>query len=252
MVNTEARLLILDQITEAFRQKKKLFAALLDPEKTTNTENAEFLTKLPEFTTHILVGGSTATYEQTKTCIDYLKSHTELPVVLFPGSHNQLVAGADALLFLSLLSGRNADYIIGEQVKAVPFLIENPVEVIPTAYILIDGGTRSSVARVSNTCPMPNKATKKLVHTALAGEYGGKKLIYLEAGSGAAYPVSIRVIEAVCKAVKIPVIVGGGIKTREQADDIYKAGAQMVVVGNALENKIFKGYAHEHSHKSNA
>lgn len=228
-----------DQFTEAFQKKNRLFAALIDPEKTDKLEIAEFIKQLPHFTTHILVGGSTATHVQTKICVNQLKSHTHLPVVLFPGSHTQLVEGADALLFLSLISGRNADYLITEQIKSVPFLLKHKPEVIPTAYILIDGGKESSVARVSLTQPIPIDAIERLVHTALAGQFSGKKLIYLEAGSGAAYPVSTKAVRAVCQAVEIPVIVGGGIRTCQQMDDIYKAGAQMVVVGSAFENKSF-------------
>ncbi len=230
---------IYDQLVEAKTSGKKLFAVLIDPERQKVAEIGRFLSKIPDFTTHILVGGSTGGASVTKTCIGEIKQCTELPVLLFPGSHEQVVEGADALLFLSLISGRNPDYLIEEQIKAVPYLRSSRLEIIPTGYILIDGGNVTSVQRVSGTQPMRMNDVEKIIHTALAGQYAGKKLIYLEAGSGALHPVPAAIIKEVCEAINIPLIVGGGIRDKITMQAAYNAGATMVVVGTAIENKLF-------------
>ena len=140
---------------------------------------------------------------------------------------------------MSLLSGRNPEYLIGQQVKAVPLLNQSPLEVLPTAYILIDGGSESAVERVTATAPIDRTDLNTIVNTAKAGEYMGSKLVYLEAGSGALEPISEEVIRAVCEAVEIPVIVGGGIRTEEQKQVAYRAGATLVVIGTALEETLW-------------
>lgn len=230
---------IYNQLVEAKASGKKLFAVLIDPENQKVAEIDRFLNKIPNFTTHILVGGSTGGASTTKICVAQIKKCTELPVLLFPGSHEQIVEGADALLFLSLISGRNPDYLIGEQIKAVPYLKSSRIEIIPTGYILIDGGNATSVQRVSGTHPMCTTDVEKIAHTALAGQYSGKKLIYLEAGSGALNAVSTTIIKEVCDAINLPLIVGGGIRDKKAVQAAYNAGATMVVVGTAFEDAVF-------------
>ncbi|MFZ2283278.1 MAG: geranylgeranylglyceryl/heptaprenylglyceryl phosphate synthase, partial [Lutibacter sp.] len=202
------------------------------------------LDKLPEITSRIenlkanfiFVGGSFVENGITDLFVKTLKKHTKLPVVLFPGDFSQLTNHAYALLFLSLLSGRNPEYLIEQQIKSVPFLKNSSLEIIPTGYILIDGGTNSSVLKMSNTKPISQENIQLAVDTAVAGMYKGKQLIYLEAGSGAKNPVNSKLISAVKKHISIPLIVGGGIKTKEQLHNAYKNGADLVVVGTAFEN----------------
>ena len=226
-------------IFETIVTEKRLLAVLIDPDKFKSSETTSFLKKIPQATTHIFVGGSTVKEGQTEACIAILKRVTSLPVIIFPGDHSQITPAADALLFLSLISGRNPEYLIEQQVRSVVRLKEIQLEVIPTGYILIDGGKECAVQRVSNTTPMPQSNPERIVHTALAGEYSGKKLIYLEAGSGAENPVSEEIIATVKKAISVPLIVGGGIRTSHQLELAYNAGADMVVVGTAFENGQF-------------
>jgi phosphoglycerol geranylgeranyltransferase len=219
---------------------KKLLAILIDPDKFAEENVSDFLSSIPKETSHLFVGGSTVASNKTKVTVMALKKETNLPVFLFPGNYEQITNTADALLFLSLLSGRNPEYLIGQQVKAVPNLIKTKLEVLPTGYILIDGENESAVARVSETLPMPQNNIDAIVNTALAGEFLGAKLIYLEAGSGAKTPVSSKIIEAVKKAIKIPLIVGGGIRTKIQKKTAYDAGANMVVMGTVFEEKYLE------------
>ena len=167
-----------------------------------------------------------------------LKKYTKIPVVLFPGDYSQVTNNADALLFLSLLSGRNPEYLIGQQIKSVPFLKNSTLEIIPTGYILIDGGTNSSVLKVSKTSPISQENIELATATAIAGMYKGKQLIYLEAGSGAKTPVNSQLISEVKKNINIPLIVGGGIRTKKQLANAYNHGADMVVIGTAFEENI--------------
>lgn len=213
----------------------KSLAILVDPEKF-NPESADrFLRELPQETTHIFVGGSTAKNGETEYVVKILKSKSQLPIILFPGHHSQITQEADALLFLTLLSGRNAEYLIGQQVKSIVQLKNSALEIIPTGYILIDGGNISAVSKVTNTEPLPQEDIETIVNTALAGQFMGAKLIYLEAGSGAKFPVQPEIISAVKKAIDIPFIVGGGIKTEAQKINAYKAGADMIVMGTVYE-----------------
>tara|TARA_R100001369_G_C3312961_1_gene167672 strand:+ start:502 stop:1197 length:696 start_codon:yes stop_codon:yes gene_type:complete len=222
---------ILSDISEG----KKSLAILIDPDKFSTSDTASFLQQLPTETTHLFVGGSTDANGHTEATVKALKSHSQLPVILFPGDHTQITKFADAILFLSLLSGRNPEYLVGQQLKAVKKLKASKLEVIPTGYILVDGGTETAVARVSNTKPLSQDAVLTIVHTAMAGEFMGAKLIYLEAGSGAINPVRPEIISEVKKAINIPLIVGGGIKTEAQKQAAYKAGADLIVMGTAFE-----------------
>jgi len=217
---------------------KKLFSVLIDPEAFNSSLTQNLLNSIPEKTTHLFVGGSTDLHNKTQEVVINLKKHTDLPIFLFPGDYLQITGSADALLFLTLLSGRNAEYLIGQQVKAVGLIKKTNLEVISTGYILIDGGSDSSVARISKTKPISQKNIQQIVNTAIAGEYLGCKLIYLEAGSGAINPVSPDIISLVKKNISIPLIVGGGIKTQTQIQNAYNAGANMVVMGTFFEQKM--------------
>ena len=214
---------------------KKLLAVLIDPDVFDNSKSEAFLKQIPEQTTHLFVGGSTVEKGNTKDTVSSLKSYSTLPIFLFPGDQSQITEKADALLFLSLLSGRNPEYLIGQQVKAISNLKNTSLEIISMGYILINGGNESAVSRVSNTLPMSQENIQAIVDTAKAGEYLGKKLIYLEAGSGAKFPVNKNVIQAVKDAITIPLIVGGGIKTEIQKKEAFNAGADMVVMGTVFE-----------------
>lgn len=223
------------EMLSAIKKGEKQLAILIDPEKFDTQKPPEFLKKIPKETTHLFVGGSTDKDNQTSEVVLALKAYSKLPVFLFPGSHYQVTELADALLFLSLHSGRNADYLIGQQVKAAKTLKSISLEVIPTSYLLIDGGNHSAVARVSNTDAMLQNDVNTIVDTALAGQLMGSKLVYLEAGSGAKVPVSEAIIKGVKNTLSIPIIVGGGIRTKEQRDQAYAAGADLVVMGTVFE-----------------
>ena len=214
---------------------KKLLAVLIDPDIFDNSQSEAFLKNLPQQTTHLFVGGSTVENGKTEATIASLKKYSSLPIFLFPGDQSQITENADVLLFLSLLSGRNPEYLIGQQVKAISKLRETSLEIISMAYILINGGNESAVSRVSNTLPMEQDNVQGIVDTAKAGEFLGKKLIYLEAGSGAKFPVNKNVIQAVKKVINVPLIVGGGINTEDQKQEAFEAGADMVVMGTVFE-----------------
>ena len=227
---------VLDSIQKAAASKARLLSVLIDPDNFKEPRVAVFLRNLPVETSFILVGGSTVEEGKTENCVRAIKENTDLPVVLFPGDHTQISPSADALLFLSLISGRNPEYLIDQQVKSVPVLRKSSLEVIPTGYILVEGGRESAVEKVSKTKPIPQREVASIVETALAGEYSGKKLIYLEAGSGAEFPVGKEVISEVRKAINVPLIVGGGIRSREQLREAYDSGADVIVIGTAFED----------------
>jgi len=230
---------ILAHIQKSSKKGKKLLAILLDPDKTTSTEIPSISKRIESLKANfIFVGGSFVEKGITDIFVQKLKEHTNIPSVLFPGDYSQVTNNADGLLFLSLLSGRNPEYLIEQQIKAVPFLKNSNIEIIPTGYILIDGGTNSSVLKVSKTTAIPQNNIELAVSTAVAGMYKGKQLIYLEAGSGAKFPVNSKLISEVKKYINIPLIVGGGIKTKEQLNAAYNNGADLVVIGTAFENNI--------------
>ena len=225
-------------------QGKPLLAILIDPDKFV-AEYAfakAYLEKIPSQTTHFLVGGSSDASQHIEAVVRILKELSALPVILFPGDYTQITPEADGILFLSLLSGRNPEYLIGQQVKGASSIQKSNLKVIPTGYILIDGGKETAVQRVSNTIPMPQNDITSIVHTALAGQYLGKKCIYLEAGSGAQKLVSLAIIKAVREAITIPLLVGGGIRSQKAMQDAYQAGATMVVVGTAFEDDSWNAH----------
>lgn len=227
-----------NDILKDIESKKKTLAILIDPEKFQLELTEQFLTQIPTDTTHIFVGGSTVAQGDTDRVVQHIKQKTNLPVFLFPGDFSQLTPLADALLFLNLVSGRNPEYLIGQQVKAIPMLKKTNLEIIPTAYLLIDGGNHSSVARVTNTTPLSQTKVDEIVNTALAGQYMGAQMVYLEAGSGAQFPVRPEIIRAVKKALDIPLIVGGGIRDEAQKQTAYQNGADMVVMGTVFEKQL--------------
>tara|TARA_R110002074_G_scaffold20459_7_gene64892 strand:+ start:279 stop:1013 length:735 start_codon:yes stop_codon:yes gene_type:complete len=223
-------------ILDSISKNKKLLAVLIDPDKMTVEMAASFIEKVNKSViTHIFVGGSTVKEHVTNSLVSKIKSLSNLPVILFPGDVSQITKNADALLFLSLISGRNPEYLIGKQVVAVSKLRQMNLEIFPTGYILIENGKETSVQKVTKTIPMSRKSIQAIVNTAKAGELLGMKLIYLEAGSGALYPINDSIISSVKQELSIPLIVGGGIKSKVQLDEAYNAGADMVVVGTAFE-----------------
>ncbi|MDT0646903.1 geranylgeranylglyceryl/heptaprenylglyceryl phosphate synthase [Zunongwangia sp. F260] len=232
---------IYSEILASASRGEKLLCVLVDPEKFDNTKAEAFLKRMPQNANYLLVGGSTATAQQTEQTVEALKKHSKLPIILFPGSHEQITEEADAILFLSLLSGRNPEYLIGQQIKSVPKLQFSGLEILPTAYILVDGGKESAVQRVSQTEPIGQSKVNLISETALAGEFSGKNLVYLEAGSGAKIPVGAAIISEVKKTITIPLIVGGGIRSKEQLQEAYTAGADIVVIGTAFEDASFTG-----------
>jgi len=210
-------------------------AILLDPDKESQVDfDAIVANGQRAGASMFLVGGSLVS-KPLDSFVSNLKGKTSLPVVLFPGSAMQFTPVADCILFLSLISGRNPDFLIGHHVTVAPMVKQSGVEVIPTGYILIDGGAATSVQYMSQTMPIPASKPDIAVATAIAGELLGLKAIYLEAGSGAKNEVPAKVIEAVRKAISVPLIVGGGIRSKQQFTDALSAGANLVVVGNGLE-----------------
>lgn len=218
---------------------QKQLALLVDPDKYSQESLALFVELAKETLPDCIMVGGSLVAGSVEQVVQYIKSHTNIPVVLFPGNTHQLCNEADALLLLLLLSGRNADFLIGQHVVAAKAIRDSGIESISTGYILIDGGCSTSVEYMSNTKPIPRDKVEIIVATAIAGELIGNRMVYLEAGSGAINPVSKEAIQAVRQAISLPIIVGGGIRTVEQAKDAYLAGADMIVVGNALEKDRF-------------
>jgi len=224
----------LQHIKNAIVNNQKLLAVLIDPDKFVLNELDSFLDNIHKtIATHLFIGGSTVEANVTQQLVSALKEKTNLPILLFPGDVTQISKDADAILFLSLLSGRNPDYLIEKHIDSVPVLEKSTLEIIPTGYILIESGKETAVQRVTKTVPLKDKET--ISQTAKAGEYLGMQLIYLEAGSGAKYPVSKDIISETKTRLNIPLIVGGGIRSKEQLENAYNSGADLVVIGTAFE-----------------
>ena len=235
---------IYQHILQSVSKRKKLLAVLWDPDKVSITDVPLLIQKTKDKVDFFFVGGSTVSNGDTDNLVQKLKEFTEIPIVLFPGDYTQITSNADALLFLSLISGENPEYLIKQQVKSVPFLQKTSLEIIPTGYILIDGGTETSTQKVSNTTPIESTHMDLIRNTAIAGMYMGKQLIYLEAGSGATQAVSQTIIKEVSENISIPLIVGGGIRTKKQLVEAFSAGADIVVIGTAFEenNQLFDNF----------
>lgn len=212
------------------------FLWLIDPDKIdTRRPDPRWETASETGVTAFLVGTSQSGNAGFDCTVAFLRKHTRLPLILFPGSASQVSPHVDAVLFLSLLSGRNPDYLVGEQVKGTPLIRDYGIEPIPTGYILVDTGTQTSVASESGTHPIPEDDIESICDHALCAQYMGKTLVYLEAGSGAKNPVGGTVIRRVKDSISIPLIVGGGIRTAEACAMAVRSGADFVVVGTALE-----------------
>jgi phosphoglycerol geranylgeranyltransferase len=230
---------IYNQILKAKTENKKLLAILLDPDKIDLDNIQQLIEKINQSpATHIFVGGSLVENNILDELVLEIKKNCDLPIVLFPGNPSQISNKADAILFLSLISGRNSDYLIEHQVNAVPILNKTSLEIISTGYILIESGAKTAVERVSETKPLSRNNPEYILQTAQAGEMLGKKLIYLEAGSGAEVSVSKEIIALVSKNITIPLIVGGGITNFKDIEKTHKAGADLVVIGTAFENNL--------------
>lgn len=228
---------LLDTLKQKHLEGKKSIAVLIDPDK---AEDPVKLMSLIRLATEncvdlFFVGGSLVTTSNLSEVVRLLKENVNIPVVLFPGSSLQIEPQADAILFLSLISGRNPDLLIGQHVQAAPILKNSRMEVIPTGYILINSGKTTSVAYISNTTPIPEDKFSLAACTAMAGEMLGLQLIYLDAGSGAEREISQKMINTVRKSIDVPMLVGGGINTSQKALTAFEAGADIIVIGNALE-----------------
>lgn len=230
---------IYQNIQESKAKNERLLAILIDPDKVVIADIAPLSIKINSSpATHIFIGGSLVKENNLDELIIQLKQKINLPILLFPGDPSQISNQANGILFLSLLSGRNPDYLIEHQVNAVPFLQKTNLEIIPTGYILIESGSETAVERVSKTKPLSIENEQYIMQTALAGQMLGNQLIYLEAGSGAKQPVPENIIELVAKNIKIPLLVGGGIKSKTEIEKAYLAGANIVVIGTAFEKNL--------------
>ncbi len=215
---------------------KKKMAVLIDPDKVRMSNIKEVLALAKESEVDFFfIGGSLIVNNMLDQCLETIKETCDIPMILFPGNSFQLSYKANGILFLSLISGRNAELLIGKHVITAPYLKMSPLEILPTGYMLVDGGVPTTVSYVSNTQPIPASKDDVAMCTALAGQMLGLKLIYMDAGSGAKNPISESMISAVSQTIDIPLIVGGGIRTPEKAYQNAKAGADIIVVGNAIE-----------------
>jgi len=227
---------IYNSLTEKKKQGKKSFAVLIDPDKV----NKPMLDELTELciaakVDYLLVGGSLVISNHLDECVQHIKQNCAIPVILFPGSPSQISKYADALLYLSLISGRNPELLIGQHVVSAPFVKQSGLEIMSTGYIVVDGGAPTTVSYISNALPVPSDKNEIALCTAMAGEMLGMKLIYMDSGSGAKRPITESMIEAVAKNISSPLIIGGGINDPEKAYLNCKAGADLIVVGNAIE-----------------
>lgn len=230
---------VLETLAERSKTGKKSIAVLVDPDKVADAGQLQHLINLASenLVDFFLVGGSLVTTTNMAEVVKQIKDNVSIPVILFPGNSMQIEPGADALLFLSLISGRNPELLIGQHVIAAPIIKNTKLEVIPTGYMLINSGKTTSVAYISNTTPIPEDKYSLAACTAMAGEMLGLRAIYMDAGSGAEREISARMITTVKKSISVPLIIGGGINTRQKAFSALEAGADMIVIGNALEKE---------------
>lgn len=231
--------MLYSEILLAKKENRKLLAVLLDPDKLEKKQLSSICEKIKNSpATHVFIGGSSFEGTHLDELILDLKKHLQLPILLFPGNPSQISAAADGILFLMLLSGRNPEYLIEHQVNAVPILAKTQLEIISTGYILIESGSETAVERVSKTKPLARNNSDYVAQTAKAGQYIGNKLIYLEAGSGAKNAVPLEMIQKVAETISVPLIVGGGIRSKKQIEEAFENGADLVVIGTAFENDI--------------
>ena len=218
------------------KQSKKLFAILIDPDKQKNSDLLLIIKNANKSkVNYFFVGGSLLTNDNLNDCIKTIKENSKIPVILFPGNAMQINPKADGILFLSLISGRNPDLLIGKQVISAPILKQTELEIISTGYMLIDSGKATTASYMSNTVPIPREKNAIATSTAIAGQYLGMKLIYMDGGSGAEQPITKDMIKEVSNCIDIPLIIGGGICNAKKAIENCEAGADLIVVGNAIE-----------------
>ncbi|QQR97032.1 MAG: geranylgeranylglyceryl/heptaprenylglyceryl phosphate synthase [Sphingobacteriales bacterium] len=222
-------------IYQLFNQQKKQIAVLIDPDKAQRNNIFSFISNIDEYVDYYFVGGSLLSEQNTEKTILEIKKHTAKPIVIFPGNGMQISTHADAILLLSLISGRNPELLIGHHVQYASILQQSNLEIIPTGYLLIDGGITTTVSYMSNTTPIPQHKPEIAALTALAGTQLGLSCMYLEAGSGALVPVSTDTIATVKSQINVPLIVGGGIRNKAQIQAAFDAGADIVVIGTAIE-----------------
>ncbi len=227
---------IYTQLRDRKRRGQKSFAVLIDPDKV-NPSAVEQLVRLSVDASvdYFLVGGSLVISNQLDEVVQQIKASCDIPVILFPGSPSQISNYADALLYLSLISGRNPELLIGQHVISAPFVKQSGLEIISTGYMVVDGGAPTTVSYISNATPLPSDKNEIAMCTAMAGEMLGMKVIYMDAGSGAKRAISENMIQAVAQQIEAPLIVGGGITDPEKAYRNCKAGADVIVIGNAIE-----------------
>ena len=227
---------IYHSLMERKNQGKKSFAVLVDPDKVNDRATEQLIELAVEAKVdYFFVGGSLVISNFLDECVQLIKTRCSIPIILFPGSPSQVSKYADALLYLSLISGRNADLLIGQHVVSAPVVKQSGLEIMPTGYMVIDGGAPTTVSYISNATPIPADKNEIAVCTAMAGEMLGMKLIYMDAGSGAKRAISEEMITRVAKVISVPLIIGGGILEPEKAYLNCKAGADLIVVGNAIE-----------------
>jgi phosphoglycerol geranylgeranyltransferase len=227
---------IYQDIIKRTEQGRKQIAVLVDPDKLQNKDvESSAINAAKSGVDYFFVGGSLLVNNELDQCIKTLKANSEIPVILFPGNNMQLSWKADAILFLSLISGRNAEMLIGRHVIAAPYLKLSPLEVISCGYMLVESGKSTAVQYMSNTMPIPSDKLDIAICTAIAGEMLGLRLIYLEAGSGAQHSIPIPMIEQVKQNLTVPLIAGGGLRTAETVNQAAIAGADIIVIGNAFE-----------------
>ncbi len=227
---------IYESMLIAKQQQQKRFVVLIDPDKL-RMDNMEKIVELAieAKVDYFFIGGSLIVNNMLDECLKTIKRVCNIPLILFPGNSFQLSYRADAVLFMSLISGRNPELLIGKHVIAAPYIKLSPLEILPIGYMLIDGGKPTTVSYISNTTPIPNTKDDVALCTALAGQFLGLKGVFMDAGSGAEVPISESMIETVSNGIDIPLIIGGGISEPEKVLANVKAGADVVVVGNALE-----------------
>ena len=227
---------IYKSLEERKKTGRKAFAVLIDPDKV----NHSLLDELMDLSTtakvdYLLVGGSLVISNHLDDVVKHIKENCSIPVILFPGSATQISKYADALLYLSLISGRNPELLIGQHVVSAPAVRQSGLEILSTGYMVIDGGAPTTVSYISNASPIPHDKNEIAMCTAMAAEMLGLRLVYMDAGSGAKRPVSESMIESVAQKIELPLIVGGGILDPEKAYRNCKMGADVIVVGNAIE-----------------
>lgn len=228
---------LLKEIQKRKTLNRKSLAILIDPDKINDISSLNNLAALSKecYIDFFFVGGSLLTVDNLSSVINALKESCEIPVVIFPGNNMQINSSADAILFLSLISGRNPDFLIGQHVNAAPLLRKSGLEVIPTGYMIINSEITSAVAYMSNTMPIPPDKYSIASSTALAGQMLGMQLIYMDAGSGAKQSITPKMIRKVKETIDLPLIIGGGIHSAKLAGDALEAGADVIVIGNAIE-----------------